>query len=182
MLRYNEKLNLLMSNVKNSQMTRDEYSYIAEKLNNKNFLVFGTGHDTEFWRYCNSGGLNIFLEHDPKWIFKKYQDTYLIEYTTCIDQYKTLLNEFNNNNYKNLELSVPSFLYNISWDMIFVDGPPGNKKNSIGRMQSIYTAYKLANKNTDIFIHDCDRVVEDTYTKFMFKILKELVKLRHCKK
>ena len=81
-----------------------------------------------------------------------------------------------------LEMDLPQQVLDTTWDVIFVDGPPGNKKRSHGRMQSIYTAYKLANKNTEIFVHDCNRPVEDTYTKHFFEIEKQLKKLRHCKR
>jgi glucuronoxylan 4-O-methyltransferase len=182
MLHYKSDLLKLMSKVKNGQMKQFEYEYVAERLNDKKFLVFGTGYDTEFWRVCNSNGLTVFLEHDPKWVLNKNNDTYLIEYTTVLSQYNNLLNEYRNKNFKNLQIKLPEFLYEIKWDAIFVDGPPGNKNNSIGRMQSIYMAFELSNNDTDIFIHDCDRTVEDLYSREFFKIVKQLDKLRHCKK
>lgn len=178
---YSASLDLLMSKVKKGQMTRDEYSYIANMLGSKNFLVFGTGHDSNFWRECNSNGITIFLEHDPKWILESHADTHLVNYSTVLTQYKDLLESFKKNNFKDLELTVPDFIHNISWDLIFVDGPPGNKETSIGRMQSIYMAKKLSNSNTEIFVHDCDRIMEDVYTKEFFYIKEELTKLRHCK-
>ena len=179
---YESNLLELMSKVKNSQMKKFEYEYIARMLGDKNFLVFGTGYDTKFWRFCNSNGFTIFLEHDPKWISNQDNDVFLVNYTTKLYQYKELLKEYKKNFIKNLEIKIPDFLYNVTWDIIFVDGPPGNKNDSIGRMQSIYTAYKLSNNNTNILIHDCDRIVEDVYSKEFFTVVKQLDKLRHCKK
>ena len=164
-----------MFKVKKGQMVRDEYAYIADRLGNKNFLVFGTGHDTEFWRYCNSNGLTLFLEHDKEWILDNSDDTFLVNYNTDILKFKEYLHDTNS-----LTMDLPNKITNTKWDIIFVDGPPGNKTNSPGRMQSIYTAWSLASKNTDVFVHDCDREVEDLYTKYFFNIKTELVKLRHC--
>jgi len=181
MHQFNNELDTLMSKVKKGQMERSEYAYIAERLGNKNLLIFGTGHDSQFWRHANTG-TTIFLEHDPEWVLEKTKDVFLIEYTSNIKDYQKLLDEYNSNNFSNLEITLPSVVYEHEWDVIFVDGPPGNKKKSIGRMQSIYMANKLANKNTDIFVHDCNRIVEDVYTKAFFNIQEELVKLRHCRK
>lgn len=166
-----------MSKVKKGQMTRHEYEYIANLLGKKNFLVFGTGYDTDFWRFCNKDGFNIFLEHDKKWILENSKDVHLVNYTTNISKYQEYLD-----NLSLLEMNLPKVVLETSWDAIFVDGPPGNKSTSFGRMQSIFTAWKLAHEQTDVFVHDCDRIVEDTYTKYFFNISNELTKLRHCSK
>lgn len=171
------KLDELMSKVRNGQMKRHEYEYISNFLGNKNLLVFGTGHDTDFWRFCNSNGTSTFLEHDKNWIPENSEDVFLVEYTTNISRYKEYIEDLNN-----LEMILPNKILETKWDVIFVDGPPGNKKTSPGRMQSIYTAWKLARSTTEVFVHDCDRTVEDFYTKYFFEIKNELVKLRHCKR
>lgn len=166
-----------MTKVKNGQMARYEYEYIANLLGGKNFLVFGTGYDTDFWKFCNKDGFNLFLEHDQKWIPEDSKDVHLVNYNTNITKYQEYLSDFSL-----LEMELPNIVLETSWDAIFVDGPPGNKSSSFGRMQSIFTAWKLSDDQTDIFVHDCDRVVEDTYTNYFFNITKELVKLRHCSK
>ena len=175
-------LDILMSEVKKGQMERSEYEYVTQHLGNKNFLIFGTGHDSKYWRDVNSGGLNLFLEHDPKWVLEETQDVRLVKYTCNIKNYQQLLEEYRNGQYSNLEFEVPQEVYNHNWDVIFVDGPNGNKKNSIGRMQSIYMANKLATPDTHIFVHDCNRTVEDTYTREFFNIETQLSKMRHCRK
>lgn len=171
------KLNELMSKVKKRQMTRYEYQYISTFLRSKNFLVFGTGYDTDFWKFCNKDGFNLFLEHDEKWIPKNSNDVHLVNYKTDISKYQEYLEDFSL-----LEMTLPKNVLETAWDIIFVDGPPGNKNSSFGRMQSIFTAWKLANSQTAVFVHDCDRIVEDVYTKHFFNITNELVKLRHCSK
>jgi hypothetical protein len=171
------KLDELMSKVKKGQMERKEYEYISKLLGKKNFLVFGTGYDTDFWRLCNKDGFNLFLEHDQLWIPKNSEDVHLVSYNTDISKYQEYLEDLSL-----LEMTLPNSVLETNWDVIFVDGPPGNKKTSFGRMQSIFTAWKLSNHQTDIFVHDCDRTVEDIYTKHFFNITCELVKLRHCSK
>jgi hypothetical protein len=180
MQHYSHLLDKLMSHVKNGQMQRYEYEHISNFLGDVNFLVFGTGYDTEFWRYCNAQGNTYFLEHDSNWVLDTSHDTFLINYSCNIKQSKRLLKEFKNSNTKNLEIDLPSEILNKNFDVILVDSPAGNKKNSIGRMQSIYMAYRMSNKNTNIFVHDCDREVEDSYTKSMFTVVEDLNKLRHC--
>lgn len=179
---HQSSLDTLMSKVKKGQMDRTEYEYIANLLGGKNFLVFGTGHDSKFWREVNSSGTTLFLEHDPNWVLEDSPDVFLVKYTCNIKNHKQLLDEYKNNVYTNLEVNIPDEVYNYEWDVIFVDGPPGNKKNSIGRMQSIYMANKLANYDTQIFVHDCNRPVEQLYTNEFFNIQNELVKMRHCRK
>lgn len=170
----------LMSKVKNTQMTEEEYRYIASFLGSINLLIFGTGHDSELWRHCNLNGNTVFLEHDPAWINSKLNDIYQIEYTTDISQYQQLLDEYKKGNDFSLKMNIPKHLKKMKWDVILVDSPPGWKTGTPGRMQSIYAAYCLANKETDIFIHDCDRVIENLYSDFFFSKLKnQLTKLKH---
>ena len=171
------KLDDLMLKVKKGQMERHEYEYISNFLGDKNFLIFGTGHDTEFWRFCNTDGLCIFLEHDSKWIPEESKDVYKVQYKTVLSKYQEYLDDVTW-----LEMDLPQIVNNTSWDVIFVDGPPGNKTTAHGRMQSIYAAWKLADENTEVFVHDCDRTVENAYTRHFFETKKDLVKLRHCTK
>ena len=181
MQHYSSLLDKLMSHVKNGQMRRHEYEYISNFLGDVNFLIFGTGYDTDFWRYCNAQGKTYFLEHDPNWILDTFHDTFLINYSCNIKDYEELLAQYKSRYYDNLKIKLPQIVYDTSFDVILVDAPQGNKKNSIGRMQSIYTARELSTNKTNIFVHDCNRRVEHLYTTEMFTIVKELEKLRHCK-
>jgi len=80
-------------------------------------------------------------------------------------------------------MNVPDIVVKTNWDYIFVDSPMGTNDKKPGRMQSIFTARKLSNLNTEVFVHDVDRAVEDLYSKEMFStIIKNLTKLRHVKK
>ena len=72
----------------------------------------------------------------------------------------------------------------IDWDFILVDAPTGYHPNKPGRMKSIYESFNLSDnsKSIDIFVHDCDREIEDTYTKYFFKdfeFIKEINDSKH---
>lgn len=172
----------IMEKNKGHQLTEKEYRYIASFLNNRNFLVFGLGYDSKLWRYANRNGFTVFLEHDSQWITND-PDVFRVQYTTKLPDADRLLLEYNNGNFENLTMKLPDIVLETEWDCIFVDSPQGYKKICPGRMQSIYSASILATKNTDVFVHDCDRRVEDIYSRTMFsKIINELTKLRHLKK
>lgn len=162
---------------KGNQMSIEEYYYISSIIRNKNFLVFGTGYDSNIWRFCNQG-ITIFLEDNDRWIDDQ-SDVYKIQYTTKLTDADRLLLEYKNNIFKNLETKLPDVVTNTRWDVILIDAPAGNKPHFPGRMQSIYAAKKLAKDGCKVLIHDCDRHVEDTYSKEFFgKKYKEFTKLR----
>lgn len=64
---------------------------------------------------------------------------------------------------------LPTMVYEMQWDVIMVDAPTGYHDGAPGRMSAIYTAGLMArNKEdgeTDVFVHDVDRVVEDRFSK-----------------
>jgi 23S rRNA G2069 N7-methylase RlmK/C1962 C5-methylase RlmI len=56
------------------------------------------------------------------------------------------------------------------WDVIVIDGPAGHDnhekytgREAPGRMKSIYMASKLVAPGGFVFVHDCDRLVEQQY-------------------
>lgn len=63
----------------------------------------------------------------------------------------------------------PSDVYDVEWDLIMVDAPTGYHDGAPGRMTAIYTAGLMArnreNGETDVFVHDVDRRVEDEFSK-----------------
>jgi glucuronoxylan 4-O-methyltransferase len=180
--KFERMLDEKMEKSNHGQMTKDEYRYIASFLGDKTFLVFGTGYDTPLWRYANNNGKNLFLENIGKWIKHEDTDVIKVTYTTKRSHYKDLLQEYQQGIYDRLVIDLPQEVFDIKWDCIFVDSPVGTTDKKPGRMQSIYTASILAKSNTEIFVHDCDRTVEDVYTKEMFStFVNELTKLRHVR-
>ena len=63
----------------------------------------------------------------------------------------------------------PNEVYDVEWDLIMVDAPTGYHDDAPGRMSAIYTAGLMARNRedgeTDVFVHDVDRVVEDKFSK-----------------
>lgn len=63
----------------------------------------------------------------------------------------------------------PADVYDVEWDLIMVDAPTGYHEVAPGRMTAIYTAGLMARNResgeTDVFVHDVDRVVEDKFSK-----------------
>ena len=63
----------------------------------------------------------------------------------------------------------PNEVYDVEWDLIMVDAPTGYHDEAPGRMSAIYTAGLMARNRedgeTDVFVHDVDRVVEDKFSK-----------------
>lgn len=64
--------------------------------------------------------------------------------------------------------NFPAEVYEIKWDVIMVDAPTGYHEEAPGRMSAIYSSGMIArNKEegeTDVFVHDVNRVVEDRFS------------------
>lgn len=133
-------------------------------------LVFGLGNDSFFWSSLNRNGITVFLEDDTEWfqkIIKKSKNikAFLVSYNTQRKDWKTMLE-----NKSLLEMTLPNDLGKEAWDVILVDAPAGWNDESPGRMKSIFLSSKLIRNSGDIFVHDCDREVEDIYCdKFLQK-------------
>ncbi|CAA3012299.1 glucuronoxylan 4-O-methyltransferase 3-like [Olea europaea subsp. europaea] len=158
---------------------------VLEKKSPCNFLVFGLGHDSLMWTALNHGGRTVFLEEDKSWIeqIKKQLPTlesYHVTYDTKVTQADELMEIGMREECKVVEdprfskcklalKGLPSEIYDIEWDLIMVDAPTGYFDGAPGRMSAIYTAGLMArNKEmgeTDVFVHDVDRVVEDKFSK-----------------
>lgn len=161
-------------------------SKILEKKSPCNFLVFGLGHDSLMWTSLNYGGRTVFLEEDKSWIEqiqKKFPslESYHVTYDTKVHQGDELMRiAMENEECKKIsdpriskcELThkgFPNEVYEIEWDVIMVDAPTGYFDGAPGRMSAIYTAGLIArnkeNGDTDVFVHDVNRKVEDEFSK-----------------
>jgi uncharacterized protein (TIGR01627 family) len=178
--RHNMMLDNLMRLNRQGQMTREEYAYVASFLGNVNFLVFGCGNDSNYWRYSNQHGFTCFLEHHKKWA--KGDHVYVVEYRTKARDYIKLLERFGNGDEACLVMNLPDIVRKTKWDCIFVDSPEGDlgSAKAPGRMQSIYEASRLAGPDTHLFLHDTDRKVEKLYGDVFFGgVVKSMTKLKH---
>ena len=194
MNKYQEQITKLVESNPH-QLSEQEYLYITETISSKipgNFLIFSVGKDSGLWMDINAEGKTVFLEDNPEWLQwakSMYQDmeAYLVKYDTQRKQWQDLLNRQREGE-NCLSMELPENLLATEWDFIFVDAPAGYLDETPGRMKSIYTAAKLAftsrTNHTDVFVHDCDREVEDMYTNYFLhqdNLVSQLDRLRHYK-
>uniref|UniRef100_A0ACD5TR15 Uncharacterized protein n=1 Tax=Avena sativa TaxID=4498 RepID=A0ACD5TR15_AVESA len=151
-----------------------------------NFLVFGLGHDSPMWAALNHGGRTVFLEEDASWIASVRSahpglDSYHVTYHTRLTDADDLIALRDHpgctdlaatHQYCRLALrGLPAVFHETEWDLIMVDAPTGWTPDAPGRMGAIYTAGMAARARrpgdgaTDVFVHDVDRTVEDTFSK-----------------
>jgi glucuronoxylan 4-O-methyltransferase len=157
------------------------YDVIYEKAP-CNVLVFGLGDDSPIWGATNAGGHTLFIEDNAEWIERMLQrdpslNVYHHSYTTTRRSWEELLSKPGE-----LSMDLPSSIRGCDWDVILVDAPAGYERDLPGRMQSIYTASAIATSGTDVFVHDIDRTVEDTYSREFFGSadqIQEIDRLRH---
>lgn len=168
------------------QLMPSEIVPIAQAIQNHRnckFLAFGLGNDSPAWAELNQNGRTVFLEDNADWhckVSEKYThlETYLVNYKTQIDQWKKLLTSSDE-----LRIELPEQVSSESWDVILVDGPCGARDWHLGefgtlppgRMASIFLSSQLCTDEGDVFVHDCEREVEDAYTK-QFLSDRQLVK------
>ncbi|MGD1808717.1 hypothetical protein ACP6PL_25220 [Dapis sp. BLCC M126] len=171
----------------------DEYSYIINTISPKkpsNFLIFGVGRDSSIWMEINKEGRTIFIEDNQEWFNwakETYPDivAYLVDYGTKSKDWLNLLTEYSQGK-ECLSMVLPEEIVQTKWDLIFIDAPAGYSEELPGRMKSIYIAAKLAFEtgSTDVFVHDCDRQVENIYSSYFFhqeNLVTEIRRLRHYK-
>ena len=145
-------------------------------------LVFGLGRDSPLWSRVNLGGMTVFLEDDPMWfqqILRKHRQltAHLVDYASRREEWRELLDSPGR-----LALALPESIERERWDVILIDGPAGFTDSNPGRMKAIAVARSLAARPADVFVHDCDREVEQVYCdRFLGpeNLLDEVGVLRH---
>nr|GLL31818.1 glucuronoxylan 4-O-methyltransferase 3-like [Ipomoea trifida] len=170
------------------QQTLKEISVSLRILDKKspcNFLVFGLGHDSLMWSALNHGGRTVFLEEDKSWIDQIRRrvpslESYHVRYDSKVSRAKELMGigmgiecrEVVDPRASKCGLAIknlPDEVYEVDWDVIMVDAPTGYHDEAPGRMNAIYTAGLMArnreNGETDVLVHDVDRVVENKFSK-----------------
>lgn len=175
---------------------------LLEKKSPCNFLVFGLGHDSLMWASLNHNGRTVFLEENKFWIDQIQAqipsvEAYHVVYDTKVTQANELLEiglkeecrAVRDPRFSKCQLALkglPDMVYETEWDLITVDAPTGYHDEAPGRMTAIYTVGLMArlrkDGETDVLVHDVDRVVEDKFSKaFLCEMhLKEQIgKIRH---
>lgn len=152
------------------QMSVQEYSRIAKAVLGQpgcQLLVYGVGRDSNLWSMLveRVQGRVVFLEDNDEWIGFARDANVDIEIIKV--KYNSLMRDWDRHlmaeDQSKLLLDLPHWVHEVDWDVIVVDGPKGGSFSHPGRMKSIYTASVLANSNTHVFVHDCDRVVEQMF-------------------
>ncbi len=146
-----------------------------------NLLVFGLGNDSFLWSFVNSKGTTIFLEDNEKWFQRATKNSkvlvaHMVDYNTRLKDWEIFLE-----NPSLLEMDFPDIVKSTKWDIILVDAPAGWGKGP-GRMKSIYQASKLVNRPGHVFVHDCEREIENIYCNTFLKeenLKTEINNLRH---
>lgn len=132
----------------------------------------------------------MFLEEDQSWIQQiesKFPTlkSYYVEYDTNLTHAPNLMEIRKKEECKvvddpmvskcklSLKEALPKEVYDVEWDVIMVDAPTGYHDGAPGRMKAIYTAGMMARSRvegeTDVFVHDVDRVVEDEFSKVFLR-------------
>lgn len=157
----------LMKKINGIQLSTSQLLLITKtilKTKNPLFLVFGLGNDSLFWHHINLNGKTVFLEDNNFWLQtvtsrNKELTAYNVNYNTKREQWQTLLS-----NPDSLQMNLHEKIHNNKWDIILVDAPAGYADGTPGRMQSIYMSRKLVKPGMHVFVHDCNRQVEDIYS------------------
>jgi hypothetical protein len=167
------RINDLLNGISDIQLHLAELRPIVEAVQSRpacSLLVFGCGNDSVFWERVNQGGTTVFLEDDPGWAEQvrsqlKESQVFSVEYGTTLGQWESLLHTPDL-----LALDLPQQISSRHFDVIVVDGPAGHERHveltgrdAPGRMKSIYTASTLVAPGGFVFVHDCDRDIEQRY-------------------
>jgi glucuronoxylan 4-O-methyltransferase len=145
-------------------------------------LIFGLGQDSAFYHSMNRGGRTVFLEDNQDWIqaiTTRYPqlEAYRIRYKTTLSEWRQYLQSP-----EAYKTELPDGISGVRWDIIFVDAPNGYMEHQPGRMESLRIASALVNTPGDVFVHDCNREVEDVFSTHFLKaenLAEEVENLRH---
>lgn len=148
-------------------LTYLKQSSAANGKANTNFLVFGTGHDTPWWRQqLQSLGQITFIEDNPEWLTDADKDVTVVKYSTQQQMLEAASNDQLKQMAASQPLAVPPQITGKKYDVILVDAPRGWPSDSNdgpagpGRLQSLALATKLIKPGGTIVVDDWQRPME----------------------
>ena len=162
----------VMRKLNGIQLSPEQLKVISTTIRSKapcKLLVFGLGNDSVFWSRLNRGGITIFLEDSQDWLQRFTNRSpeitaFLVNYNTQRKDWKMLLEHPSL-----LDMTLCDDVEQEEWDVILVDAPAGWNDQTLGRMKSIFLSSRLIKTSGDVFVHDCDREVEDIYCNHFLK-------------
>ncbi|GJW07866.1 IRX15-LIKE-like protein [Tanacetum coccineum] len=173
-----------------SRMTSPQLKTIADVIRhypNPNILVFGLTHETPFFHAVNfnGNGRTTFVDESSYLISRLEEkhptiEAYDVTFVTKVSDLKENIRyaktelrkeckPVQNLLFSECKLAIndlPNHVYDVTWDVIIIDGPGGYMPNAPGRLSVIFTAGVLArskkvkNGKTHVFVHEFDREVE----------------------
>ncbi len=174
---------------KKTSMSDASHKHVAEMVATAapcQMLIFGPTVDHDIWMDLNAGGRVVILTDETASDSKDSDlrdDVFRVDYATTVGDWQNLLANYSSggNPFKN---HLPESMRDVAWDIILVKGPAGYSRTSPGRMESIFSAYEIANRHraVDICVDDTDRVIESIYSSFFFgrdNLVASVDKLRH---
>jgi len=177
-----EKEREILSRIANKKnLTLAEYLYTSHFVRDKPTLIFGAYMSEIYWNelspHCT------FLEDRVTVVHPNNQNVKPIKYTCKFETNHYAIDAFLKEGCTSrLITQIPKPVINTNWATIIVEGP-GSYPGLPGRLQSIYMAYQLANKDTDVFIANIDGTVENRWSKVLFGThIRDIDFLRHMRK
>uniref|UniRef100_A0A0D3F0Y9 Uncharacterized protein n=1 Tax=Oryza barthii TaxID=65489 RepID=A0A0D3F0Y9_9ORYZ len=162
-----------------ASMPEEDVRAIASVLRRRapcRLLVFGLGAETPLWRALNHGGRTVFLDENPFYVahmegalpgLEAYDVSYFPDLLDAARAAQSAdCRPVQNLLFSDCRLAIndlPNQLYDVSWDVILVDGPSGFTEGSPGRMSAIFSAAVMARtkgSETEVLVHDYQREVE----------------------
>lgn len=129
-----------------------------------NLLVFGLGHDTDYWRQVTKGKILFLEQYNTPWFPDPCPpDVLAVRYTTTMKESKDAATRDLYDIGRRFLISQR--VSSISWDVALVDAPNGiyldDKRQGKGRVQALWIALQTLARDGYVVVDDFERPLED---------------------